>query len=104
VVYSLSSIKGIAGFSDFVHRLNFSELNTGTGWPTAPFCKSRQPMFNVGDKVLTVMESSVFWDTMLCNQLKVNRRFGGTCRIHLADFFTLLGLFFDPEDTTLQTL
>jgi hypothetical protein len=27
--------------------------------------------------------SSIFWDTNLCSPLKVNRRFGGTCRLHL---------------------
>jgi hypothetical protein len=27
--------------------------------------------------------SSVFWDTKPCGQLQVNRRSGGTCRLHL---------------------
>jgi hypothetical protein len=39
-----------------------------------------------GFEVLTavVMKSSVFWDIMLCNPLKINLRFGGTylLRIH----------------------
>jgi hypothetical protein len=49
----------------------------------------------------------VFWDITPCSPLKVNRRFGGTYRLHLqgrallatcfhAGF--LLGIFFDPED------
>jgi hypothetical protein len=29
------------------------------------------------------MKSFVFWDTMPCSTLKANRRFGGTCRLHL---------------------
>jgi hypothetical protein len=29
------------------------------------------------------MNSSVFWDITPCSPLKVNRRFGGTCRLHL---------------------
>jgi hypothetical protein len=46
------------------------------------------------------MKSSIYWDITLYSLLQVNRRFGGTCRLHLqhssAGF--LLGLFFDPED------
>jgi hypothetical protein len=72
------------------------------------------------------MKDTVFWDITPCSLLKVSRRFGGTCRLHLqgrrisreinqrerrwqaeptsallatsfhAGFF--LGLFFDPED------
>jgi hypothetical protein len=39
----------------------------------------------VGFEVLTavVMNSSIFWDITPCSPLKVNRRFGGTCRLHL---------------------
>jgi hypothetical protein len=39
----------------------------------------------VGFEVLIalVMKSSIFWDIMPCNPLKANRRFGGTCRLHL---------------------
>jgi hypothetical protein len=29
------------------------------------------------------MKSSTFWDTSLCSPLKVNRRFGGICHLHL---------------------
>jgi hypothetical protein len=29
------------------------------------------------------LKSFIFWDTMLCGPLKVNRRFGGTCLFHL---------------------
>jgi hypothetical protein len=51
------------------------------------------------------MKCSVFCDITPCSQLKVNRRFGGSCRFHLqssasylldAGFF--LGLLFDPGD------
>jgi hypothetical protein len=28
------------------------------------------------------MKSTIFWDTMLCSLLSVNRRFGGTYRLH----------------------
>jgi hypothetical protein len=67
----------------------------------------------VGFEVLTVvvMKSTIFWDIKLCSLLKVNRRFGGTYRLHLQgrrissvvlstsfDAGFLLGLFFDPED------
>jgi hypothetical protein len=36
-------------------------------------------------EVLTavVMNSSIFWDVMLCSWLKVSRRFGGIYRLHL---------------------
>jgi hypothetical protein len=65
---------------------------------------------NVGSEVLTavVMKSTIFWDLTACSPLKVNRRLGGTYRLHLRGlqallatcFHTgfLLGLFFDPED------
>jgi hypothetical protein len=35
-------------------------------------------------EVLTalVMKSSIFWDIAPCSLLGVNRRFGGTCRLH----------------------
>jgi hypothetical protein len=28
-------------------------------------------------------KSSIFWNTTPCSSLKINRRFGGTCRCHL---------------------
>jgi hypothetical protein len=31
------------------------------------------------------MKSSMFWDITSCISLKVNQRFGGTCRLHLQD-------------------
>jgi hypothetical protein len=39
----------------------------------------------VGFDVLTAVltESSVFWDRTQCSLLKANRRFGGSCRLHL---------------------
>jgi hypothetical protein len=39
----------------------------------------------VGFEVLTavVMKSYVFWDVPPCSPFKINRRFGGTCRLHL---------------------
>jgi hypothetical protein len=62
-----------------------------------------------GYEVLTasVMKSAIFLDIMPCSPLKVNRRFGGTYRLHLqgrrisrASFHAgfLLGLVFDAED------
>jgi hypothetical protein len=33
--------------------------------------------------VAVVMKSSIFWDITPCRLLKVNGRFGGTCRLHL---------------------
>jgi hypothetical protein len=29
------------------------------------------------------LKSSIFWDITSCSQLKMNRRFGGSCRIHI---------------------
>jgi hypothetical protein len=39
----------------------------------------------VGFEVLTavVMKNTIFWDITSSRPLKVNRRFGGTCRLHL---------------------
>jgi hypothetical protein len=72
----------------------------------------------VGCEILTavVMKSSIFWDITPCSPLKVNWRFGGTCRLHLQGqriskarnkrerwwqaklCLLLLDLFFDPKD------
>jgi hypothetical protein len=58
-----------------------------------------------GRNELIIMNSTIFWDITSCSLLKVNRRFGGTYRLHLhlvlatcfhAGF--LLSLVFDPED------
>jgi hypothetical protein len=42
-------------------------------------------MTSVGFKVTSavVVRISLNWDKMLCSPLKVNRRFGGTCRLHV---------------------
>jgi hypothetical protein len=62
---------------------------------------------HVGFKVLTavVLKSSVFCDITSCSQLKVIRRFGVTCRLHLqgrrileAKTSMKVGLFFYPEE------
>jgi hypothetical protein len=46
---------------------------------------------NVGFEVLTAVviksSTSIFWDVTPCSHLKMNLRFGGTCRI-----------LFDPEN------
>jgi hypothetical protein len=68
---------------------------------------------------LSLMQNSVFWDKTSCSPLKVNRRFGGTYRLHLQSRIIsraryrrksrwqaeicfragfLFGLFFDTED------
>jgi hypothetical protein len=41
--------------------------------------------YDVGFEVLTdvVLKSTIFWNITPCNTLSVNRRFGGTCRLHL---------------------
>jgi hypothetical protein len=55
------------------------------------------------------MKSNIFWDITPCSPLKINRRFGGTYRLHLQgrkislqDFSVKAGgklsLFFDLED------
>jgi hypothetical protein len=35
------------------------------------------------DSTAVVMKSSIFWDITPCSPLKVNRRFGWTCHLHL---------------------
>jgi hypothetical protein len=41
--------------------------------------------YSVGFEVLTavVIKSTIFWGITPCSPLKVNRRFGGTYRLHL---------------------
>jgi hypothetical protein len=40
---------------------------------------------DVGFEILraVILKSSIFWDIMPCIPLKINRRFGETCRLHL---------------------
>jgi hypothetical protein len=48
-----------------------------------------------------LLKSSVFWDIAPCRLLKLNRRFGGTCRKQMTSrafrLFTFLDLFFHGE-------
>jgi hypothetical protein len=89
--------------------------------PTSRRLCHRRSNAHEGFAVLTalVIKSCIFWDITPCSPLKVNLRFGVTCRLHLqgqrisrarnqcesrallaACFHAgfLLGLFFDPED------
>jgi hypothetical protein len=58
------------------------------------------------------MKSTIFWEITPCSPLKINRRFGGTCRLHFHgrkiiqainqcesrwQAELLLGIFFDPD-------
>jgi hypothetical protein len=45
----------------------------------------KRDKYYVGFEVLTavVMKNTIFWDMTLCSPLSVNRRFGGTYRLHL---------------------
>jgi hypothetical protein len=92
----------------------FPSIDTTKSYKTLniTLCKANYSRFDV---LTTVgMKRSIFWDIMSCSPLNVNRRFGGTCRIHfqglrtiqaskqamLSTYFHvcfLLGLFFDPE-------
>jgi hypothetical protein len=51
--------------------------------PTTPVFE-RTKTVHVLDRTVTVSgKSPIFWDITPCNQLKLSRRFGGTCRLHL---------------------
>jgi hypothetical protein len=77
-----------------------------------PQHQTKTRSWDVALEVLTAVVS-VFRDMRPCSPLKVNRRYGGTCRFHLQGWRTsqernqlatcfragfLLGLFFDTED------
>jgi hypothetical protein len=53
--------------------------------PYDALCYGNLCSYCVGFEVLTavVMKSSIVWDITPCSPLKVNRRFGGTCCLHL---------------------
>jgi hypothetical protein len=34
-------------------------------------------------RLIIIKMSSIFWDTPLCSSLRINRRFGGECHLHL---------------------
>jgi hypothetical protein len=79
-----------------------------------PVCLQKLPCYEVlfcitfGIDVLTAVPVNkyILWNKTPCNRMKVNRRFGGTYRLHIqhrsvccqlhANF--LPGLLFDPED------
>jgi hypothetical protein len=77
-----------------------------------PLCKSDYMRFDVPTEV--VMKSYIFWVITSCSLLKVNRRFWGTCHLHLRSLRIsqarnrallttcfhagfLLGLYFEPQ-------
>jgi hypothetical protein len=93
----------------------FSLRQTGRPWRTISYEGSRAVVWSTDFGILQVkrdmpLKSTIFWDMTLCSTLKVNRRFGGTCRLNLQDRrlsrprnhresrWQLLGLFFNPED------
>jgi hypothetical protein len=47
---------------------------------------SKQSLKDVEVLTAVVMKSSIFWDITSCSPLKVNRRFGGTYRLHLHEY------------------
>jgi hypothetical protein len=53
-------------------------------WDVKTEFSARQPK-SIGFEALTavVMKSTIFWDITPCSPLSVNRRFGGTYRLHL---------------------
>jgi hypothetical protein len=57
-------------------------------------------MLQTGFEVFTaeVMNRTIFWDITLCNPLKVNRHFGGTCQLTTCFHAGILLGLFDPED------
>jgi hypothetical protein len=61
-----------------------AEEGTGGAGSVVSFVLKMSHYQFVGFEVLTAvfMKSSIFWDVTLCSPLKVNRRFGGTCRLH----------------------
>jgi hypothetical protein len=72
-------------FWAWMYVLVMSCVNRGLATESHQMSTNQIP--KVGFRVLTavVMKSSIFWDITPCSPLKVNRRFGGTCRLHLQD-------------------
>jgi hypothetical protein len=64
----------------FAHLVIRSQRNV-----LADECTSQNMSSYIGSEVLTtvIVKSSVFWDITPCSPSKVNRSFGGTCRLHL---------------------
>jgi hypothetical protein len=54
------------------------------GFPTTkiiPWKYTKRRFFKI--KTRLWRRRAVFWEIMLCSQLKANQRFGGTCRLYL---------------------
>jgi hypothetical protein len=74
-----------AQFGGCTRLCKVGQLSSRTGYIfRKPHLKSNIS-FNAGFEVLTVvvMKNSIFWDITPCSPLRVNRRFGGTHRLHL---------------------
>jgi hypothetical protein len=61
------------------------EVGQGPNWGRSTERKKMCILVSVGFEVLTamVMKNSISWDTKPCSPLKVNRSFGGICRLQL---------------------
>jgi hypothetical protein len=44
---------------------------------------SREKSIQFEVPTAALLKNSLIWDIMLCSPLRVNRRFGGTCLLHL---------------------
>jgi hypothetical protein len=60
------------------------KYDTGLISPSGCLISSTGPSGNINCvKGKADLKSSIFWDITPCSPLKVNRRFGGTCRLHI---------------------
>jgi hypothetical protein len=69
--------------------LYFQECQLLWTWWTICVCYtclvSPSPNLDSNSEYETRMKSSIVWDITLCSPLKVNRRFEGTCHLHMQD-------------------
>jgi hypothetical protein len=69
-------------FSTLLHLRPFGQFVESRGRPTSK-CKNNSCPVESEVLAVVVMKSSVFWDMTPCSPLKVNRCFGGICRLNL---------------------
>jgi hypothetical protein len=52
-------------------------------YPTSSICWKRRPLYRLLHQTAYFIENPICWDIMPCSPLEVNRRFRGTCHLHL---------------------
>jgi hypothetical protein len=76
---------GFESLSEYGYAMFGSTMSRANTLTKQYYQTSKRAVLSIISEALTpvVMKSSIFCDMQQCNLLEVNRRLGGTCRLHL---------------------